>query len=137
MTIIWSMVPEISIATDIFLSSLAIFCSVPIIILHKCTKTCDHRLYCSWDMTRNGYDCYFSFWALFCPFTPINSPKNQNFKKLKKTRINHHFTHGYQKLWLDDVWFLRYGARRMDGQTDGRTDGRTVTKSYIRRWVPN
>ena len=26
---------------------------------------------------------------------------------------------------IDDVQFLRYGARRTDGQTNGRTKGRT------------
>ena len=25
----------------------------------------------------------------------------------------------YQKLWLDDVRFLRYDAQKTDGQTDG------------------
>ena len=24
---------------------------------------------------------YFSFWTIFCHFTPLNSPKNQNFEK--------------------------------------------------------
>ena len=26
---------------------------------------------------------YFSFWGIFCPFTPLNSPRNQNFEKMK------------------------------------------------------
>ena len=55
-----------------------------IIILHKCTKNQDHMLYCSWDMACDVCNCYFSFWTAFCPFTPPNSPKNENFKKLKK-----------------------------------------------------
>ena len=55
-----------------------------IMILHKCTKNYDHMLYCSWDMAHDRCNCYFSFWAVFCPFTP-NSPKNQNFKEIKKT----------------------------------------------------
>ena len=41
-----------------------------IIILHNCTKNHDHRLYCSWDMVRGRCHSYFSFWAIFCPFTP-------------------------------------------------------------------
>ena len=28
-------------------------------------------LYWSWDMARDRCNCYFSFWATFCPFTPI------------------------------------------------------------------
>ena len=47
----------------------------------------------------------------------------------KNTWRYHQFTHVYQKLWLDDVRFLRYGAR----QTDRRTD----RKSDILRYVPN
>ena len=39
-----------------------------IITLHKCAKNHDHMLYGSWDMVHNGCKCYFSFWAIFCPF---------------------------------------------------------------------
>ena len=96
------MVPEIWSATDrIFLSSWAIFFPfTPLtarkmkisknkkktpedIILHKRTKDHDHRLYCSWDMTRDGCN-YFSFWAIFCPFTPQRAQKTKIFKKWKK-----------------------------------------------------
>ena len=55
-----------------------------IIILHKSTKNHDHMLYCSWDMVQDGCNCYFSFWAIFCPFTPLNSLKNKISKKWKK-----------------------------------------------------
>ena len=57
-----------------------------IIILHKCTINHDHRLYSSWDMTRDQYNCYFPFWAIFCPppAPPPNSPNNENFKKMEK-----------------------------------------------------
>ena len=57
------------------------------IILHKCTKNHHHTLYCSWDMVCDGCNCYFSFWAIFCLFTPPppNSPKNDNFKTMEKT----------------------------------------------------
>ena len=55
-----------------------------IIILHKCTINCDYMLYCSWDMVRDGCNCYFSFWAAFC-FYPSNSPKiSKKMKKQKK-----------------------------------------------------
>ena len=102
-----------------------------IIILHKYTRNHDHRRYCSWDMVRDTSNCYFSFWAIFCPFahppTPLPIPlllPAQNIKIAKKMKKNfwryHHFTHVYHKLWLDDVQFLRYGAWQTDGQTDGR-----------------
>ena len=41
---------------------------------------------------------FFSFWNIFCPFTPsppFNNPKNQNFEKneVEKPRERyHHFT---------------------------------------------
>ena len=54
--------------------------------LHKLTKNHDHGLYCSSDMVCDGCNCYFSFWAIFCPFTPPNSPKKFHFKKFKKKK---------------------------------------------------
>ena len=38
-------------------------------------------------------------------------------KKTKNTWKYNHFTHVYQKLWSNDVRFLRYGAQRMDVDT--------------------
>ena len=57
-----------------------------IIILHKCTKNKnhDHLLKCSWDMVRDRYNCYFSFWAIFYPFNPLRSQKIKILKKWKK-----------------------------------------------------
>ena len=53
-------------------------------IYHKCTKNHDHMLYCSWDMTCDRCDCYFSLWTFFA-LSPPTSPKNKNFKKMQKT----------------------------------------------------
>ena len=53
-----------------------------IIILQKCTKNHDHILYCSLDMTHNGFTYYFSFWAIFHTFTLLTA---QKIKKVKKT----------------------------------------------------
>ena len=55
-----------------------------IIILPKSTKNHDHMLCCSWDTTHDGCNCYFSFWAIFCPFTPITAWKMKISKKWKK-----------------------------------------------------
>ena len=44
-----------------------------IIILHKCTINHDHMLYCSLDMARIGFNCYFSFWAIFYLFTSLQA----------------------------------------------------------------
>ena len=99
-----------------------------------CNKYHDHMLYCSWDMVRDRCNCYFSFWTIFCPFTPLTAQKIKIMKKWKTAWRYHHFTYVYHKLWSDDVQFLRYGARWTDGQTDGQTDRRT-DGSDIERWV--
>ena len=94
-----------------------------------------NRLYCSWDMTRSGCNFCFNL-GLYFSFLPLYSPKNKNFKKMKKKKKKswrYYFTPVYQKLWLDDVQFLRYGARQMDKQMDGRVDG----KGDIYRRVPH
>ena len=56
-----------------------------IVILQKCTKNHDRRLYCSCDMVCPGCICYFSFWAIFYPFNSKVS------KKLKNSSRYHHF----------------------------------------------
>ena len=56
-----------------------------IIILHKYAKNHDYMLYCSWDMAHNTCNCYFSFWAIFCTFTPLTAQKIDISKKKKKT----------------------------------------------------
>ena len=60
-----------------------------------------------WRMTHVIVIFHF---ALFF-FTQIKKENETNFWK-------YHFTHVYHKLWLDDVRFLRYGARRTDRETD-------------------
>ena len=54
-----------------------------ITILHKCTKNQDHMPYCSWDMARDRCN-YFSFWTIFCLFTPLTARKMKIKKKRKK-----------------------------------------------------
>ena len=99
-TVIWCMVPEIwynwrtefFVILDYFLHFYLLNnpknqnfeklkkASRDIIILHKCTKNYDHMLYCSWDMAHNGFN-YFSFWAIFCPFTSLKAQKIKIRKK--------------------------------------------------------
>ena len=71
------------------------YISVPKIMISWCTVP---------DMVPDGCN-YFSFWVIFCPFNPLKSEKN--------VWRYHHFTYAYQKLWSDDVRFLRYGVWRM------------------------
>ena len=91
-----------------------------IIISQKRPKNHDHMLYCSWDMARDTWNYYFFILGYFLPFNPPpplpNSPKNENFKKMKTKPGDIIILHVYQKLWLDHDWFLRYGAWRTDGQ---------------------
>ena len=96
-----------------------------IIILHKCTKDHDHMLCCFWDMAHDGCNCYFSFWAIFCFFTPVAARKIKISKKWKKNKTTqnawryYHFTHvaKFMNRWctLPDIWC----------ETEVRTDGRT------------
>ena len=51
-----------------------------IIILHKCGKIHDHRIYCSW-----GNACDNFHFGLYFSLLPSNSPKNEKFKTIKKT----------------------------------------------------
>ena len=51
-----------------------------IIILYKCSINENHMMCVYWDMKHTDL---LSFWAIFCPFTPPATPKNQNFEKIK------------------------------------------------------
>ena len=46
----------------------------------------DQMLYCSWDMVSDGCNCYFHF-RLFFALLPHNNPKNENWKKNEKKRL--------------------------------------------------
>ena len=48
----------------------------------------DHVLCCSWDLMCDRYNCYFSFRAIFCPFTPLKTRKMRIKKKMKKCLIS-------------------------------------------------
>ena len=55
-----------------------------IIILQMCTKNYDQMMYDSWDAVRDRCNCYFSFWAIFCPFIPLTARKIKILKKWKR-----------------------------------------------------
>ena len=78
-----------------------------IIILYKCTKNHDHMLYCSWDKMCDRCNCYFSFWAIFCPSTPLTAQKTKISQKFKKCL---EISQMYQKSRSYALLFLRYGA---------------------------
>ena len=56
-----------------------------IIILHLCTTNDNHMMHGSSDIKCNRQN-FLSFWAIFLPFYPPSSPKNQNVKKKKKMK---------------------------------------------------
>ena len=57
-------------------------------ILHKRAKNHDHMLYCSLDLACDGCNCYFfGGGSYYLPFYPPNSPKNENFKQMKKKTL--------------------------------------------------
>ena len=114
-----------------------------IITLHMCTKNYDQMMHCSWDMVRDRCNCYFSFWAIFCPFIPLTTKNIKILKKWKSAWRYYYFTYMYQKLWSDHArsWDMVPEGRtdgRMDRRKDERTDGRkkwhievgTLLKSY-------
>ena len=107
-----------------------------IIILHMCTKNYDQMMYSSWDMVCDRCNCYFSFWAIFCPFYPPNSQKIKILKKRKKTLVISSFCISVPKIVTRQ--FLRHAAQQMDrwmdGQTDRWTDGQK--KWHIEVGVP-
>ena len=53
------------------------------------SKNHDHMLYCSWGMVCDGCNCYFSFWAIFCP-PPLTARKMNFSKKMKNEKKKKH-----------------------------------------------
>ena len=83
-----------------------------IIILHKCTKTHDNMMCCSWDMVR-GRCNYFSFWATFCPFTPLTAQKIKISLKWKKVLEISSFYASVPKIMIIcyivlEIWHMMY-----------------------------
>ena len=56
-----------------------------VIILHISTKNHDHMIYASKDMECDRH-IFLSFWAIFCPFTPLLTLKIKIWKKFRKKR---------------------------------------------------
>ena len=48
-----------------------------------CTKNFNQMMYSSWDMVHDRYN-YFSFWDIFCTFTPLTAWKIKTLKKWKQ-----------------------------------------------------
>ena len=61
---------------------------------------------------------YFSFWDIFCPFTPVTAQKIKISQKRKRNLEISSFYIYVPKIMTDDVWFLRYGVQQTDGWTE-------------------
>ena len=141
MTIMWCMVSAIWSMTDrIFCHFRQFFAHSPpknrknqnlgknektpgdITILHKCTKNHYCMLYCSWDMAYDGCNCYFSFWAIFCPFT---AQKIKISKKKKHLQMSSFYT-CVPKIMIR--WYIVPEKWcTIDGWTDRLKDGKSDT----------
>ena len=115
---IWDTVPKIQSETE-FIVILGLFCpftpataqklkmkTLGDIISQKYTKNHDHRLHCSWYMACDGCN-YFSFRAMFCPFTPLTAPKMKISKKWKEHLKISSFNAGLPKIMfftVPEIW---------------------------------
>ena len=101
-TIMWGTVPEIQSETDKIFCHFGPFFTIlspnnmenqnfekikkvsgDVIILQMSTKNHYHMMYASWDMECNRHN-FMSFWAIFCLFTQLLTPKIKIWKKYKK-----------------------------------------------------
>ena len=79
-------------------------------------KNHDNMLHYSWDTMHDRCNSYFLFWAIFCPFSPLTTQKNDNFKKIKSTPGDIIISHMYNK----NNDHMMYGSWNM--VCNGRTD---------------
>ena len=87
-----------------------------------CTKNYDQMMYGSWDMVCDRCN-YFSFWSIFCPFTPLTAQKIKILKKWQKYLEILSFYIHVPKItirWctVPEIWCTT--DRQMDGWMDGR-----------------
>ena len=81
------------------------------IILHLFTT--NDIVWCMFPEIWSAIDNTLSFWATFCPFTQLTTPKIKTWKKMKKARRYYHFTLVYHK-WRSHVCY----GYRMYGSWD-------------------
>ena len=73
---------------------------------HMCTINDNHMMYGSWDMECGRHN-FLSFWTIFCPYTPLTTPKIKIFNKWKKKLEISSFYTSLQKSWSCATLFLR------------------------------
>ena len=84
-------------------------------------------------------NCYFSFWAIFCLFTPLTAQKIKIFKKMKKTpgdiTILHICTKNYNQMMYSSWDMVR--DRRMDGWKKSHIEVGAPPKNLTRQIQKN
>ena len=73
-----------------------------IIILHMCTINENHMMYGSWDKECHRQNL-FSFWTIFCSFTPLTTQKIKIFKKRQHLQISSFYT---SVPWMTIIWSI-------------------------------
>ena len=103
-------------------------------------------------MVHDGYNCYFSFWAIFCPLTPLTQKNHISFLFFKKKplEISSFYTsvpkvmiicYTVPKIWcmMDVIFIFHFGLffalLPQHPEIWCTKDGRTDAKSDIKRWV--
>ena len=88
-------------------------------------------LCCSWDMTHDTCNLYFSFWAIFV-LLPPNSPKKSKFQKNEKKcqEISSFYT-CVPKVMIRWCKVLRYGVQQRDEQMEKVTEVGAPPKNFI------
>ena len=77
-------------------------------------------IYASWDKECNGHN-FLSFWANFCPFTPLLTPKIKICKKCTKS--------------LEILSFLHMCTINENHVMSGSWDARCNRQSFLLFWV--
>ena len=129
-TIIWGMVSDIWSETEFFCHFGPFFTYFPfnnseINILKKWKKhlemsscyTCVPKISTTWCMLPKIWSAtenFLSFWVIFCPFTPLITPKIKIWKNCTNCLEILSFSHVNHKWMLYDVWFLRYKASQRE-----------------------
>ena len=93
--------------------------NLEILSFYTCVQKIMIICYCSWDMVSATCNCYFSFWAIFCLFTPpppppsLTAQKNKILKKSKQVLEISSLYISVPKIMIKwcmvpEIWFLRY-----------------------------
>ena len=77
------------------------------IIFYTCVPQMTIMMHSLWYFKHDRL-VFLSFWAIFCPFTPLTIQKIKILKKWKKLLEILSFTQVYHKWQPYDIWFLRY-----------------------------